>query len=217
MSIIYQIRNKINDKKYIGMTTRDLNIRKKEHQKVYNDPESRMYNFKIYNAMRKYGFDNFEFSILEECDKAILEEREKYYIELYNTRKNGYNEALGGFGKTLLTDKQISASKTLYDNGWLLQDIAEVFKSSPKTIGKKIRDRYNLNTKRNSDVYHSKKIIGINNEKEMNFNSMTDAAKYIIENELTKSDNLTSVISKISGAIINNKHTAYGFKWRLNN
>ena len=129
------------------MTTRNVETRKLEHFNTYNNSKTRTYNFKLYQAMRKYGFDNFEFSIIEECKNDELEEKEKYYIELFNTVQDGYNEALGGYGKPLWTDKQVEACKTLYENGWLLQDISDVFKSNPKTISKKLRDKYNINTK----------------------------------------------------------------------
>ena len=78
------------------MTTRNVETRKLEHLNTYNNSKSRTYNFKLYQAMRKYGFDNFEFLIIEECKNDELEEKEKYYIELFNTVQDGYNEALGG-------------------------------------------------------------------------------------------------------------------------
>lgn len=119
------------------MTTRTVEYRKLDHLKSYNNKKSRMYNFKIYQAMRKYGFDNFEFTTIEECMNEELEDREKYYIKLFNTIIDGYNEALGGAGKPLWTDKQIEACKILYENGWLLQDISDIFNSNPKTVSKK--------------------------------------------------------------------------------
>lgn len=57
----------------------------------------------IINAMRKYGFENFEFSILEDniTSKKILDEKERYYIKFYKSlsSQNGYNVALGGNSK----------------------------------------------------------------------------------------------------------------------
>ena len=55
-----------------------------------------MYNFKLYRAMRKFGLKNFYFDLIEKCNNDIVFEREKYYIELYNSVVNGYNEAIGG-------------------------------------------------------------------------------------------------------------------------
>ena len=55
-----------------------------------------MYQYSIHRAFRKYGIDNFSFEILEECNPEDLFEREKYYIEKYDSYKKGYNETLGG-------------------------------------------------------------------------------------------------------------------------
>ena len=85
-----------------------------------------MYEFKIYKAMRKYGVKNFLFETIEKCQANELDEKERYYIERYNSRNNGYNEAIGGKGKPLWTDKQLEACKILYDNHWLLKDISNL-------------------------------------------------------------------------------------------
>ena len=67
MGYIYKITNKVNNKSYIGQTTRDdVTIRWKEHIKN-SKREERMV---IYRAFRKYGIDNFLFSVLEECENV---------------------------------------------------------------------------------------------------------------------------------------------------
>ena len=99
-----------------------------------------MYEFKIYKAMRKYGVKNFLFETIEKCQANELDEKERYYIERYNSRNNGYNEAIGGKGKPLWTDKQLEACKILYDNHWLLKDISNLFNSNPSTVGKKLKE-----------------------------------------------------------------------------
>lgn len=49
--------------------------------------------------MTKYGIDNFDFEIIEECDKSMLSEREKYWIQFYDSMvPNGYNLTNGGDG-----------------------------------------------------------------------------------------------------------------------
>ena len=50
--------------------------------------------------IKKYGIDIFERQILENNIKnlEILNEREKYYIEMYNTFKDGYNLTIGSDG-----------------------------------------------------------------------------------------------------------------------
>ena len=47
--------------------------------------------------MRKYGIEHFHIQLIEETDDP--EEREIYWIEKYQTFKNGYNATLGGDGK----------------------------------------------------------------------------------------------------------------------
>lgn len=51
----------------------------------------------LYRAIRKYGLDNFEFSVIEECAIIELDEKEEFYIQQYNTViPYGYNMSLGG-------------------------------------------------------------------------------------------------------------------------
>ena len=93
---IYQILNKVNQKVYIGITTRDNPIdRWNEHLNDY----SRL-DFILYRAMRKHGIENFEFSVLEQTDSLeTLKKLEMRYIQEYNScGSNGYNMTLGGDG-----------------------------------------------------------------------------------------------------------------------
>ena len=52
--------------------------------------------------MRKYGIDNFKFEIVEDniASKIVLDEKERYYIQYYQSlvSQNGYNIELGGNG-----------------------------------------------------------------------------------------------------------------------
>lgn len=91
--IIYLSRNKINNQKYIGSTTGTLERRKKEHKNVSLTTNNKRHTTFI-KAIQEFGFDNFEFSIIEKwpCDNAKqLHKREGYYQVLYNTKNNGYN------------------------------------------------------------------------------------------------------------------------------
>lgn len=96
--IIYKIKNIITDKEYIGQTTKTLNKRIKEHE--YNTIKGgKCY---IHNSMRKYGFNEFKFSILCECDsRNDLDEKEIFFIKEYNTLfPHGYNLTNGGKGSS---------------------------------------------------------------------------------------------------------------------
>ena len=50
---------------------------------------------KLYQAMQEYGLDNFTFELLEECDASNLNEKERYFIELYQADTFGYNSQAG--------------------------------------------------------------------------------------------------------------------------
>lgn len=96
---IYKIENKVNKKAYIGQSIH-IEQRWLEHKQpsIYNNPNHKSYSYALYEAFRKYGIDNFEFSIIEECSKEQLNEREKYWIQYYDSYNNGYNMTLGGDG-----------------------------------------------------------------------------------------------------------------------
>ena len=48
----------------------------------------------LYQAMREFGIENFSFEIVEECELAELNEKEKFYIYKYDTLANGYNMSI---------------------------------------------------------------------------------------------------------------------------
>ena len=98
MGYIYQIKNDINNKTYVGKTTRTIEIRYQEHlDRIYERDNH------LYLAMRKYGKEHFYVIELEECDDALLNKREQYWIQQMHSYEDGYNETRGGEG-TLLTD-----------------------------------------------------------------------------------------------------------------
>lgn len=92
---IYKITNKLNNKCYIGQS-KDIYVRIKKHLSKTYEVNSAQYSFQIYQALRKYGIGNFKVEVLEECDADVLNEREIYWIQYYDSFKNGYNATLGG-------------------------------------------------------------------------------------------------------------------------
>lgn len=95
MAYIYKIVNDTNNKVYIGQT---VNIEKRWYKHRYL--ASSGFDRHLYNAMRKYGIENFHIEVIEECPEEKLDERERYWIQQYNsTDKNyGYNKSFGGEG-----------------------------------------------------------------------------------------------------------------------
>lgn len=88
---IYKIVNKLNRKVYIGQSV-DIRRRWLAHNNWKNRTASA-----IGRAIIKYGVENFDYIIIEECDRDMLNEREKYWILKTNTiAPIGYNLSSGG-------------------------------------------------------------------------------------------------------------------------
>jgi group I intron endonuclease len=90
---IYRITSLIDNKIYIGQA-RDIRDRLITHIKCGLGIDTP--NNKLYSAMLELGVENFTFEIVEECDVNLLNDREKYWIEYYQSRSWGYNMTGGG-------------------------------------------------------------------------------------------------------------------------
>ena len=94
---IYLIKNPISNKYYVGQAVNIQNRFCSNHYYDYKNENNSSYNAKLYQAVRKYGgWDVFEVSVLELCSKELLDEKEIYYISLYDSYAKGYNSTKGG-------------------------------------------------------------------------------------------------------------------------
>lgn len=94
--LIYLLTNKINNKNYIGKTTVSLNLRIQQHVQA---SKRRNTNSILHKAILKYGIENFNICILCEDVLENLNNKEIYYIGIYNSiTPNGYNLTKGGDG-----------------------------------------------------------------------------------------------------------------------
>lgn len=117
MFTIYKATNKLTGKSYIGF---DCNwpYRKSAHKCAARMGESSLV---FHNAIRKYGWNNFVWSVVEQSEDRflMLTEREEHYIRKFNTHfrdGSGYNMTYGGegtLGKVVSeeTKKRISDAK----------------------------------------------------------------------------------------------------------
>lgn len=132
--IIYIITNSINDKVYIGQTIQTLKSRWQAHCRKGSLEEQ---NMQIKRAIRKYGKENFSIKELERCSIAELDEKEIYYISLYDSYKKGYNSTKGGKSGTKelkLDTEQQNDCIELYKLGFSLRDIAKEFNVDKATV-----------------------------------------------------------------------------------
>ena len=120
---IYKATSKTTGKVYIGQSCQPLDKRMNQHlsRAMTNyDPSNH-----FHNAIRKYGFSDFFFEIIEDniLDNETLNEREKYWIEQYNSYYDGYNSTFGGEHGLRRDDKVIEA---LFHEGYTTKEICEI-------------------------------------------------------------------------------------------
>lgn len=131
MGIIYKIYNDINDKIYIGQTSRTLEERWYEHCRagLANKPT------KLYQAMYQYGIENFHIVPIEEdIDTKLLLKKESEYINLYDSFNNGYNSNTGSGNtnyknrtvKTSISDEEKAYIEMLYFEGSSCKEISQL-------------------------------------------------------------------------------------------
>jgi len=90
---IYKITNIKTKECYIGQAL-SISDRFKQHCKAGCGIDTPSGN-KLYKAMQEYGIQNFSWEVLEEVPSALLNEKEKYYIDLYDSYNFGYNSNQG--------------------------------------------------------------------------------------------------------------------------
>lgn len=140
MTGIYKITNKLNNKIYIGQSV-NISYRWTAHRCRPFNENSNQYNSSLYKAIRKYGIENFQFEVLEECLKSELNDKEKYYISLFDSTnpKKGYNLTTGGqdFHQTnsKISEKNLFEIVDLLKNSLLSEEeIGKKFNVSQRTI-----------------------------------------------------------------------------------
>ena len=114
------VRIYLYNKKYIGKTTKTIEQRFKEHLK--DCKKRREEQRPLYNAMNYYGIEHFWIEELEKINVEDLEDREIYWINYYNSYKNGYNATIGGDGKILYDYNEIIE---LYKQGFLQKETVD--------------------------------------------------------------------------------------------
>ena len=90
---VYKITNLLTQQYYIGQSV-DVAQRWKDHTKCGLGIEAPATN-KLYKAMQEDGVWNFSFELMEKCSREELNEKERLWIEMYQTDKFGYNSTKG--------------------------------------------------------------------------------------------------------------------------
>ena len=126
MGLIYKIENKTDGKIYIGQTQTTLKSRIAKHKEIVETSTCH-----IHRAIKKYGWDNFTVEVVEDCiPNEQLNDREIYWIEYYNSFKEGYNMNLGGNGRLVNTREVLE----LWEQGNTITDITNQLPTKKDTV-----------------------------------------------------------------------------------
>lgn len=131
--IIYQIKNIVNQKIYIGSA---LNYKRRKYNHTYLLRKGSHPNTILQNSYNKYGEENFLFEIVEECTKENLLVREQHYIDTLKPLMNVRLIAESNLGHRFIrTDEQKEKYKEAHRN--ISPETRDRMKSYKHMLGKK--------------------------------------------------------------------------------
>ena len=195
---LYIVKNKVNNKIYIGKTY--LSLEKRWNTHIYDSTRKCNKNRKLYKVIKKLGVENFYIEELGKYEEGILEQKEIEYIEKYNSFINGYNMTFGGDGKLTFpySDKEVIQK---YQELKTVKAVAKFFNCDVETISKRLKSN---NIKIISNKEHFQKFIYIPEIKRC-FGNVTDTSKKLILLKFSKAKNFKSVRAHIFTSLSNNK------------
>lgn len=220
--IIYKLTNKVNGKSYVGQTLHEKQ-RLNTHKRAGKNKKLTYRALVVDYAIAKYGFENFEYTVLErDIPQNKLNEREIYWINYFDTLNTGYNLTKGGQNSSQLSKKKV----TMYDfeGNYIrtfdsIQDAAELTNNSKSKIcncckykrraagGYQWRyadDKSNvLPYKRTNTLTKAVEQYSLDGNYLATYKSMAEAARL-----------LNKSVTGISGCVRERQKTAYGYIWK---
>lgn len=209
MKTIYKITNIINNKSYIGQTSKNIFDRWKTH--IYDSKRDKCKHRLLYSDINKYGENNFQIIEIEKCSDKEAFDREIYWINYYNTFYNGYNNTYGGSGKHYIDHEQVCNLYSIYKN---CHDVSKILNISIDSVYK-ILTNYNINILPSQTINKDKyskaiNMYDLNGNFLKSFYSISDAAKFLNINF-----NIINADSHIRDCANNKRKSAYGYKWKF--
>lgn len=208
MGYIYKITCKDTNKIYIGKSESSVETRWKEHCRAAFLPSHGDYNFPFHRAIRKYGIDNFIIETIDKTDNSeILKEKEKYWINFYNSYYQGYNATLGGDGQSKYNYDDIVNYYLTHNNSMV--ETCKYFQIYDQVVYAALKskeiDYKNLPKKNAPKKNKNGKILCV--ELNKTFNSMAEIDNYF--NKVVH-PNIRRCLNGIT-------KKAYGYTWKVVN
>lgn len=125
--VIYRIDNTLTHDFYVGKTERDISCRFREHQTI----SLRGSPSHLHRAMRKYGIDNFECSVIEHLRENVdISERERYWIAALTPHYNMTEGGEGSSGRVTSEETKSKISKSLTGKPLTAETVAKIAKGN---------------------------------------------------------------------------------------
>ena len=206
MGFIYKITNTINNRVYIGQTVKSLQKRFTQHKN--NSSKEYFSQIVLYKAFNKYGIENFVFEGIEEVPNELLDEREKYWIEYYNSYLEGYNSTIGG-RLVQLYNWDIDEIIELYHKEKSARKVAKIIGCDHSTIDNILNSngvkRYTPGQQQSKPIFLRK------GEEEFRFETTREAAEWLINTGRVKSKSPNSVRQYLTNNFLKQK-PYYGYE-----
>jgi len=193
---VYQILNTVNGKMYIGSTSMSFQKRYAHHVAMLRC--GRHKNNYLQYAFNKYKEDNFEFNILELCDKAHVLEKEEYWMNKLLTNENSYNINKLASGGNQFSEETIKRRTESIKRYWKINGTDKLKGKVPWNKGKHYKSTNHLKVPKRVKGDRSKDIITKRNnapevevyDENMKFIGKWRSAKDLQEWSLTDKNNL---------------------------
>jgi group I intron endonuclease len=207
MAYIYKIVNNINNKVYIGKTQYSPILRWQQHKSCLDKDGYK--DRPLYKALKKYGVDNFSFSIIEETQEPETQEI-KYILEYKSyvgfPDCNGYNATLGGDGKkyAFSNQEEVELLVLLFNKEKTINEISDILERDEKTISLKLKELGFIIDRNKLKKKQVVKCNKITREELFLFDSITAAAESVGGSK-----------QHISEVCNGDRKSAYGFYWKF--
>jgi group I intron endonuclease len=203
---IYKITSPTN-RVYIGQSI-NINSRMRKYKNLKCEKQ-----FKIYNSLKKYGFENHSFDIIKKCDIKDLNENERYYQELYDCVENGLNCVYveTKVKKKIVSQETKNKQSIIKKGKKISEETKEKMRIShfkrDKTISKETREKL-INSKKNISKKTREKLSILNRKIVIDLNT---GVFYDSCNEVSNLYKIkrTTLSAKLSGQNKNNTQFKY--------
>ena len=227
--LIYKVTNLLNNKIYVGQTHKTLEYRKQQHLNT----AKRGKGSRFHEALRKYGFENFKFEILEDNIETIedLNNRERYWISYYNSYMHGYNSTKGGDDNPMFNDisfarhsSKVKSIEWRQEHSRIMKDIVAkngFTEEHRRKISQKLKGNQHFKGHKRTPESIAATVRGLvktvycvntNNCKLQEFSSVRDASSWWYHNGYDTVKDEYSLCDMIKRSSKNNEFI-HGIKW----